>query len=103
MRIKKTDTYQRIEQKQNNRDFISSVLDEVFLICREDSHFQSVRNKAHDVDLILNELKKKVARQDSLLEKSSLLKKDILMKIKILDNNCLHMRSTLLEQLGSEL
>ncbi|MCK5606006.1 hypothetical protein KAR91_29175 [Candidatus Pacearchaeota archaeon] len=103
MRITKTGSYQRLAEKQTNKDFISSILDEIFIICREDKHFSDVRKKAAEVDLALNEIRKKVSKQDSLLEKSSSLKNDVAMKIKILDNSCLQMRSELLEQLGSEL
>jgi len=103
MRILKTDTDNQREQIQNDRDFISSVLDEIFLICREDKNFLKVRKNVETVDAEMKTILEKLETQNSLLNRSITLKNDILKKLSILDNENENMKIELLKKLGSEL
>ena len=103
MRIVKTDSDLKIEQIQNNRDFISSVLDEIFLICRNDVVFKSVKNKIGDVDTQVETFNKKLEKQTSLVSHAKEIEKDVRQKIAIIDEQNEKMKDALLEQLGSSL
>lgn len=103
MIISKTDSYLRIEQKQNNRDFISSVLDEIFLICKEDKHFSRIRSKINGIGETVNNIQMKVVKQDELLNQSKRIRDDVTKKVSILDNENFKMKVELLEKLGSSI
>lgn len=103
MRIAKTDSYTKVEQKQNNRDFISSVLDEIFLICKEDKQFDKVKRKIEKINETVDNIQMKINRQNELLTKSGEIKNSITRRLSILDNENFRMKNELLENLGSSL
>lgn len=89
----------RTEPKSKN--FISSIFNEIFLICKEDKNFYMVKEKINEVDETIKSLLTKVKKQDHLLEKSKDIKIDVTRKISILNNENSRVRNELLEQLGS--
>jgi len=99
----KTDSDSKLEQIQNNRDFISSVLDEIFLICRSDSAFHEVKTQIEGVDDKLETFNKRLRKQTNLLEQSNQIEQDVKQKIAILNDQTFKMRAELLEQLGSSI
>jgi len=101
MKIVETDTYSRLEQKQNNRDFISSVLDAITAICKVDKHFAESKNNIHQIDETISDLNMKIQKQDGLLSQSQDIKRDLKKKISILDDENFSKKSELLESLGS--
>ena len=102
MNIVKSDADSRLEQIQNNRDFISSVLNEIFLICKVDDSFIEVGDKIKEMSEEVNLVKEKLEKQDQLLSESTQLKIDVEKKIQILDKENSRIRKELLTKLGSE-
>jgi len=101
MNIVKSDANTKLEQIQNNRDFISSVLDEIFIICREDENFLKVRKGVESIDFELSTIQEKLEKQNSLINRSESLKKDIIIKLSIIENENEEMKIELLRRLGS--
>ena len=101
MNIVKSDANTKLEQIQNNRDFISSVLDEIFIICREDENFLKVRKGVESIDFELSTIQEKLEKQNSLINRSESLKKDIVTKLSIIENENEEMKIELLRRLGS--
>jgi len=101
MNIVKSDANTKLEQIQNNRDFISSVLDEIFIICREDENFLKVRRGVESIDSELSMIQDKLEKQNSLINRSESLKKDIVTKLSIIENENEEMKIELLRRLGS--
>ena len=102
MNIRKSDSNINVEHKQK-KDFLSTVVNEIFLICQEDKNFKKDQTKVKDVDQNLNELKQRVSKQNSLIKKSEELKSDFKKKLTLIDNANFKMRARLLESLGSEI
>lgn len=103
MRIIETDTYKGLEQNQNSKDFVSSITNVIFTICKEDNQFKSVKENITYVDESINVLKKKLDKSNRLISKSQAIKLDVEKKIHILDNENLRTKHELLEALGSSL
>ena len=90
------------EQKENNEDFLSTVLNQVFAIAKTDKHF-SVKDKS---DMVENEIKllgAKVVKQKKLLDKAKVIEDETAKKLKDIDEQNFAMKSRLLEILGSEI
>jgi len=104
MRVKKTSLGEKLEQNKNpsSENFISEVVDRIFLICMNDQNFE-VREKLQSVENQLENQRKKVARQEGLLSEADRIKTEVTEKISELDEDTLSLRETLLESLGSEL
>ena len=102
MKIIKTDSLASIEHNQKQEDIMSSALNQIFLICKEDKEFQSKVNVG-DLDEKIEELRLKIAKQDELEQKSQETREKIMSGISSLDDSNTETRSQLLESLGSEL
>jgi len=104
MKVKKTSLGEKLEQNKNpsSENFISEVVDRIFLICMNDQNFE-VREKLQSVENQLENQRKKVARQEGLLSEADRIKTEVTEKISELDEDTLSLRETLLESLGSEL
>lgn len=102
MEIKKTDPYSGKEHIHKKVDFLSLVLDQIFLICKADKHF-SVKKRIDEVELEIEVLKKKVSKQDSLLNQAEKISTEINEKQSSLESKNFKIRVDLLEALGSEL
>lgn len=81
-------------------NLIPTVIDHVFSICKEDKNFSiktdnKITEKIKEIDI-------KMKKQNSLLEQSSVIKKELLEKIKHLDNESFKIKFKVLESLGSE-
>ncbi len=103
MKIIKSNANSSLEQIQNNRDFISSALDEIFLICREDDNFAKSRKKVESIDTEANNLQFKIDKQNNLLQQSKHIKNELLTKLSILESENENVKNTLLRKLGSTL
>ena len=102
MKIIKTDSLVSIEHNQKQEDIMSSALNHIFLICKEDKEFQSKVN-VDDLDIVIEDLKIKVVKQNELAKKSAMTREKITLGISSLDESNNETRSQLLESLGSEL
>lgn len=104
MKVKKTSLGEKLEQNKNpsSENFISEVVDRIFLICMNDPNFK-VREKLQSVENQLKTEQKKTAKQEGLLSEAERIKIEVTRKISELDEDTLSLRETLLESLGSEL
>lgn len=102
MEIKKTDSYSGKEHIHERTDFLSSVLDQIFLICKADKHF-SVKKRIDEVGLEIEVLKKKVSKQGSLLNQAEKISAEVNEKLSSLESKNFKVRVELIEALGSEL
>lgn len=81
---------------------IPTIIDHIFTICKEDKNFNVNENILH-IDKKLNDIENKVSKQNSLIEQSNKIKKELLEKIKRLDDESFKIKYKILENLGSEL
>jgi len=102
MKVKRTDRPMIPEHKQK-KEFISTILSEIFLICKEDQNLDDKNLESKDSKKVITELKKRIAKQNGLLKKSTKLKGELLNKVEILNNQNLRVRTQLLEGLGSDI
>jgi len=102
VKIIKTDSRKTLEHNQKHDDFISEVIDRIFLICREDENFNETE-RLDSIDEKISVLQTKIKKQDKLLEQSKGMKISLKRKLDELDNRILTERSQLLESLGSEI
>jgi len=100
--IIKTHSRKTLEHNQKNDDFISEVIDRIFLICREDENFNEA-DKLNSIDEKISLLREKINKQDQLLVKSKQMKVSLKRKMDELDNGILSEKAQLLESLGSEI
>ena len=104
MIIKKTSLGEKLEQNKNpsSENFISEVVDRIFLICMNDQNFKA-REKLQLVENQIEIKQKKVTKQEGLLSEAERIKTEVTEKISELDEDTLSLREMLLESLGSEL
>lgn len=99
MKIKKTNFINNLEHKPN-RDSISTILDEIFLVCSSDNKiFNNEKLKKEDEKIKV--LNKKTGKQKSLLKDSVELEKQLNEKIKQLENVIESKRITLIERIDN--
>lgn len=103
MNIIKVNGHPQLERAHKEDNFLTSIFDKVFLICKKDPTFSQKKIVVEQVDSQLAEIQAKLIKQDSLLSKSTDLKKDMSRKVNILKQEILDLRTSLLETLGSEL
>lgn len=90
------------EQKENNEDFLSIVLNHIFAIAKSDKNF-SIQEKSDKVKEEIESLNEKVVKQQKLLDQANTIEHETMKKIKDLDEQNFAMKSRLLEILGSEI
>lgn len=92
-----------IEMKRiKKHDMISTIIDHVFTICKEDKNFKMSSN-VEKIDKKLTLINKKIEKQNSLVEQSDMLKINLINKIKRIDDESFKIKYKVLETLGSEL
>jgi len=101
MKINVTVPDYKREHKKNG-DFLSEVLDRIFLISKTDPLFSS-KNNTEKIDLQIKETKIKIKKKSELLKKSFNLEKDVTQAVTNLEEQNQTMKIRLLEILGSEL
>lgn len=95
----------KIEKKEEllkSKELLPQIVERIFFICRNDPNFR-LKNELESVDEQLENLQKKISKQDALLKQSQVLKKDLHDRINIIENQNRIKQSALLEGLGSEL
>jgi len=92
--------YKREHKK--NGDFLSEVLDRIFLISKSDPFFASKRTTGK-IDSQLKQTKLKIKKKKSLLDKSIAIESDIVKAVNDLEEQNRTMKMRLLEILGSEI
>jgi len=101
MKINVTVPDYKREHKKNG-DFLSEVLDRIFLISKTDPLFAS-KNNTEKIDLQIKETKMKIKKKTVLLNKSFNLEKDVTKAVSNLEEQNQTMKIRLLEILGSEI
>jgi len=104
MQIKKTSLGKKLEQNKNpsSENFISEVVDRIFLICMNDENFQA-REKLQSVENQVEIQQKKVTKQENLLKEATKIRTEVTEKISNIEEETMSLREMLLESLGSEL
>jgi len=101
MKINVTVPDYKREHKKNG-DFLSEVLDRIFLISKTDPLFSS-KNNTKQLDLQLKDKKLKIKRKKELLQKSLNIESDMIKAVTNLEEQNYTMKVRLLEILGSEI
>jgi len=101
MKINVTVPDYKREHKKNG-DFLSEVLDRIFLISKTDPLFAS-KNNTEKIDLQIKEIEMKIKKKQVLINKSLNLEKDVSKAVSNLEEQNHTMKVRLLEILGSEL
>ena len=91
-----------VNTQVNKDELIPTVLEHIFVICKEDKHFD-LKEKNTVVDNKLNLVNSKLKKQNSLFEQSEKIKKDLLEKLKNIDDESFTLKYKILETLGSEI
>jgi len=98
MIINECEEMQRIRKHQ----LIPTVIDHIFTICKEDKNF-SIKDNIAKIDKKLIIAKSHIKKQQKLMEQSDSIKKELLEKIKRIDDESFKIKYKVLETLGSEL
>ena len=102
MKIISTKPAWKREQKENNEDFLSTVLNQVFAIAKNDKNFSS-KEKNSGMEKEISSLHAKVVKQKKLLDQANKIQDETSKKLKDIDEQNFAMKSRLLEILGSEI
>ena len=100
MKIKKTHFIEN-EEHIPNGDSISNIVDEIFLICKNDKKIFS-NEKLEEFEKNIEGKKKNILKQEKLLTDSYDIEHQLNEKIKQLNNVIESKRITLIEALGGE-
>ena len=92
----------RIKKVKESPEFITSIVDQIFLICKEDKSF-TIKDKIKSANNQLEILEDKVRKQNILLEQAMTLKENINSKITSIEEDSFRTKVILLESLGSEI
>ena len=90
------------EQKNSNKDLLPQIVDRIFSICKVDPSFH-LKDEMEIIGNKIQSILNKIEKQDNLLEQSENLKKDLMQRIEVMDDNNGRRQVELLETLGSEL
>ena len=90
------------KKKKKSKELLPQILERIFAICKNDSNFE-LKNELKDIEKDINEINKKIFKQDKLLSQSESLKKDIAFRISSIDSQNEEKQISLLESIGSEL
>ena len=83
-------------------ELIPTVIDHIFTICKEDKNF-TIKENINKIDKKLSSAKQQISKQQKLMNQSNTIKKDLLEKIKRIDDESFKIKYKVLETLGSEL
>ena len=92
----------KIGQKKPE-DFMSKVVDIIFLVCKNDTHFEDYKKMDELVKKDKEISKDKIEKQNELLKQSSEMINDLKEKNRMLSDDNFNKRAKILEMLGSEI
>jgi hypothetical protein len=93
---------QVLTESAGKRETLPDVVNRIFSICKNDPHFR-LKSEMESVEYKLQTLKKKIAKQERLLAKSSELTETVKRRIALIQQENETKQTELLETLGSEL
>ena len=91
-----------LEKKQTSKEMLPQVLERIFAICKTDPEFP-LKDKLESVEYVIENLNKKIAKKDDLLQQGKGIQKDLNTKFELINNSNIELREKILESLGSEL
>jgi len=100
MELLKSD-FKSTSEHNTNKETISSIIDEIFLICKNDTRFVNY-DQVKKLDIIINDLKDKEIKQNQMIENAKTIDDDFEKKLVDLEIFIIGTTSKLLESLGSE-
>jgi hypothetical protein len=83
-------------------ELIPTIIDHVFTICKEDKNFK-IKEDISFVESKLSLVNSKLEKQVKLSEQSDNIKKELLEKIRVIDDESFKLKYKILEFLGSEI
>ena len=101
MKLIRIDVQENREQKYKKEEFITNVVEQIFLICKNDRNFQL--EGSTKIDEEIENIKIKVNNKNQLIQKSNEMKKTIIEKINELENENKKIKNNLLESLGQKI
>jgi len=87
------------EKVNNLQELLPQIIERIFAICKNDSHFE-LKDELKEIEDKIKNINKKINKQDKLLSQSNELKKDILERIAIIDNQNEKKQIKLLDSIG---
>lgn len=88
-----------IKKKKNSKELLPQIIERIFAICRTDSNFE-LKDNLEEIEDKITTINKKNNKQDQLIEQSTILKNDLMMRLKIITEENEKKQMTLLESIG---
>lgn len=90
---------EKIDRTIDSVELLPEIVNRIFSICKVDPTFQ-LKDEIEIIENNILVLKKKIEKQNLLIEKSEELKKDILQRLEILENYNQRKQTELIESIG---
>ena len=90
------------EKKPISKELLPQIVERIFAICKTDGNFP-LKSKMTNVDDEISSIKRKIMKQEKLLNDSKNLTSNVLSRLSNLRNSNQELRDRLLESLGTEL
>jgi len=103
MKIVKVNPTPILDKIKKEHNFLSTIFNNIFLICKSDPSFSTKKIEVDKLDEILSETNEKLKKHSDMLNKSTEIKYEFIRKIDIIEKENTKLKSTLLDKLGSEL
>lgn len=87
------------EKVTNPQELLPQIIERIFAICKNDSHFE-LKDELKEIENKIKNINKKINKQDELMSQSNNLKKDMLERITILDDQNEKKQMKLLDSIG---
>jgi len=87
------------EKVTNPQELLPQIIERIFAICKNDSHFE-LKDELKEIENKIENINKKMDKQDTLMTQSINLKKDMLERITILDDQNEKKQMKLLDSIG---
>jgi transposase len=89
-------------QRIKKHELIPTVIDHIFTICKEDKNF-TIQERIGKIDSRLTQANTQISKHKKLLNQSNKIKKELLEKIKAIDDESFKIKYKVLETLGSDI
>lgn len=89
------------EENNSHKELLPQIVDRIFSICKVDPSFH-LKDEMEIIENKIQSLLNKITKQDKLLEQSEVLKKDLVQRIEIMEDENIRKQTELLETLGSD-
>lgn len=93
---------EHINNQKKPQELLPQIIDRIFSVCKSDPSFK-LKDELEIVENKILIIQRKIQRQDELLKQSEELRKDLIQRMKIMDEHNHRKQTELLELIGSEL